>query len=78
MMHPLLGILFTASSEAMLMLVWNAVAAGSFIVYNTICAILIFGVLMVRTTEGPQIYRKSVLHLLKYRFAVYLSSADLR
>ena len=26
-------------------------------------------------TECPKIYRKSVLHLLKYRFAVYLSIA---
>ena len=32
------------------------------------------------STECPKIYRKSVLHLLKYRFAVYLSrcSTDLR
>ena len=31
-------------------------------------------------TECPKIYRKSVLNLLKYRFAVYLSrcSTDLR
>ena len=31
-------------------------------------------------TECPKIYRKSVLHLLKYRFAVYISrrSTDLR
>ena len=31
-------------------------------------------------TECPKIYRKSVLHLLKYRFKVYLSrcSTDLR
>ena len=27
----------------------------------------------VDTTECPKIYRKSVRHLLKYRFAVYLN-----
>ena len=33
--------------------------------------VLIF---LERSSECPKIYRKSVLHLLKYRFAVYLSS----
>ena len=37
-------------------------------------------VIMAYDTECPKIYRKSVLHLLKYIFAVYLSrcSTDLR
>ena len=41
---------------------------------------LVLDYLMVVHTVCPKIYRKSVLHLLKYRFAVYLSrcSTDLQ
>jgi len=28
---------------------------------------------IIGNTECPKIYRKSVLHMIKYRFAVYLS-----
>ena len=33
----------------------------------------LYGPLFLRYTECPNIYQKSVLHLLKYKFAVYLS-----
>ena len=35
-----------------MMLVWNAAGAGSFIVWNSVCAVLLFGLLKVFCLEN--------------------------
>ena len=45
------GILYNGSQSAVMMLAWNAAAAASFIVWNTFCGILLFGLLKVFSIE---------------------------
>ena len=39
--------MYTASNEALRMLLWNAIGAASFIGWNAVCGTLIFGFLKV-------------------------------
>jgi len=66
------GILYTGSESAMLMLVWNAIAAGAFIVWNTVCAILMFGFLkMLRLFRVDEAHEIEGLDTVKHNEPAY-------